>query len=160
VVSKMWSTFFLSIPLTAMTMTMCTGEPRADELRLLLPDQAMITATAPLKVKLPTESAATTPVVLRVTLEINALGQLPFIVNACLDDVCDSFDAHALDNLAFFPPPQVGEEREFIIEIPASLMAAGPTPHDLVLSLHPVNASSSAPSGEVTVTRISVANRP
>lgn len=156
----MWSTLLLSLALTTMTMTVDANELRADEPLLRLPNQAVITATAPLKVSLPSELATAQSMVLRVTLEIKALGKLPFIVNACLDAMCNSFDSNALDNFAFFPPPKVGEEREFIVEIPAALMEEGQLSHELVLSLHPVVASSEAARDEVVVTRITVAKGP
>lgn len=150
--------------LAAVCLGISTGvisahETAGGQTMLALPENVTLSSDSVVSVDLPT-AAFGKSITLKVTLEPEEVGPVPFMVNACLDEVCGSFEPNALDNLAFFPPPKQGQEREFVVQIPAELTADKNVGHQLVLSLRPlastIGHAATPPKAKVAVKQVTV----
>jgi hypothetical protein len=120
---------------------------------LPLPVDAVVSTENAVAVALPA-SASVDGYSLLVTVKPLAVGIGSFVMQACPQTTCESATDQPLATMGFFPPPVVGEERQFVVQVPAKATAAEPW-NQVVFSVVPLGDGSAATTAlQVTAVEI------
>ncbi|WP_224702715.1 hypothetical protein [Devosia aquimaris] len=120
---------------------------------LSLPEESVVSADTSVAVNLP-QNVPEAAYSLLVTIKPLAVGSSNFVMQACPEATCEAAPEQALAIMSFFPPPIVGEERQFVIQVPAAASAAH-SQDKLVLSLVPL-VEGGAKATELQITSVEV----
>ena len=120
---------------------------------LSLPEESVVSADTSGAVNLP-RNVRVAGYSLLVTVKPLAVGSSSFVMQACPEATCEATPEQALAIMSFFPAPIVGEERQFVIQVPAGTTAAH-SRDKLVLSLVPL-IEGGAKATELQITSVEV----